>query len=122
MNLENYTNINIFKKTFEEKLPSNSWQVIEQPHNNLNYKNEGGVIKHEQWNPYVNNSGTTVGKYIAFFYINQVFPLCSRGRTRLLFGGSRHKNLHRVPDFVQRLLQDAQAHGPVRAHQFRHGC
>ena len=33
MDLENYTNLNIFKRTFEQKEISNSNAMIEQPHN-----------------------------------------------------------------------------------------
>lgn len=32
MQLENYTNINIFKKTFEEREITSSKQMVSQPH------------------------------------------------------------------------------------------
>jgi len=60
MNLENYTNINIFKKVFENREVMSSNNMIEQPH----HKNkEAGAVEHASgFNPYVNNQGTTVGK------------------------------------------------------------
>ena len=60
MNLENYTNINIFKKTYEQREISTLANVIEQPWKQSNEKQhaKGG------FNPYVNNEGTTVGKFI----------------------------------------------------------
>ena len=60
MDLENYTNINIYKRTFEERQVANSKDMIEQPHNHLS---AGPVMR--QFNPYQNNEGTVVGKYFA---------------------------------------------------------
>ena len=57
MNLENYTNVNIFKKTYEEREVTNQSQMIEQPHHTL-----GNNIQHSGFNPYQNNQGTVVGK------------------------------------------------------------
>ena len=53
MNLENYTNINIFKKVFENREVMSSNNMIEQPH----HKNkEAGAVEHASgFNPYVNN-------------------------------------------------------------------
>ena len=46
MNLENYTNINIFKKTFEERQVANHMNMIEHAHNTF------GETKHADFNPY----------------------------------------------------------------------
>ena len=52
-----YTNINIFKKTYEDKVVSNYKEPIEQSISQL------GTTEHKgQFNPYVNNQGTTLGK------------------------------------------------------------
>jgi hypothetical protein len=59
MDLENYTNVNIFKKVFEKREVSHMQGVIEQPHHQL----KGNTEHHKGgFNPYVNNQGTTVGK------------------------------------------------------------
>ena len=57
MDLENYTNINIYKRTFEEREVANCHNMIEQPHNHL-----GSNKEHRGFNPYQNNEGTVVGK------------------------------------------------------------
>ena len=57
MDLENYTNINIYKRTFEQKEVAHSGDMIEQPHNHLS-----AGPKMCQFNPYQNNEGTVVGK------------------------------------------------------------
>jgi hypothetical protein len=57
MDLENYTNINIYKRTFEERQVANCRDMIEQPHNHLR-----GPNVERQFNPYQNNEGTVVGK------------------------------------------------------------
>jgi hypothetical protein len=51
MDLENYTNINIFKKVFEKREVSSSTNMIEQPHHFISKPTQhaGG------FNPYVNN-------------------------------------------------------------------
>ena len=59
MNLENYTNINIYKRTFEERQVANSRDLIEHSHNHLASNKE-----HRGFNPYQNNEGTVVGKSI----------------------------------------------------------
>ena len=56
MNLENYTNINIFKKHFEQRQVVESGDMIEHAHNHLNNK------QHRGFNPYQNNEGTVIGK------------------------------------------------------------
>ena len=59
MNLENYTNVNIYKKVFEHREVSSVGHVIEQPH----HSREAATKEHASgFNPYVNNQGTTVGK------------------------------------------------------------
>lgn len=62
MQLENYTNVNIFKKTFEEREVTNQHGMIEQPHHTL-----GNERQHQGFNPYQNNEGTVVGKYFGDF-------------------------------------------------------
>ena len=57
MDLENYTNINIYKRTFEERQVASSKDMIEQPHNHL-----AANKQHASFNPYQNNEGTVVGK------------------------------------------------------------
>ena len=60
MHLENYTNINIFKKAFEHREISTSKNVIAHSDNFT----EGPDVGHHgsQFNPYTNNQGTTAGK------------------------------------------------------------
>lgn len=61
MDLENYTNINIFKKVYENREVMSSKNMIEQPHH-MRLK-EGPTMEHgSSFNPYVNNQGTTIGK------------------------------------------------------------
>ncbi len=60
MDLENYTNINIYKRTFEEREVANCHNMIEQPHNHL-----GSNKEHRGFNPYQNNEGTVVGKSLS---------------------------------------------------------
>ena len=57
MDLENYTNINIFKRFYEEKEVAHAGNMIEQPHNHLST----GPMQH-RFNPYQNNEGTVIGK------------------------------------------------------------
>jgi len=57
MNLENYTNVNIFKKTYEEREVTNCSNMVEQPHHTL-----GANVQHRGFNPYQNNEGTVLGK------------------------------------------------------------
>ena len=58
MNLQNYTNVNIFKKVYEKTQVAESVDMIEHSHN---HKAAGGPITHA-FNPYTNNFGTTIGK------------------------------------------------------------
>ncbi len=61
MDLENYTNVNIFKKVFENReVAQGQNNMIAQPHHSAGY---GNVEHASGFNPYVNNQGTTVGKY-----------------------------------------------------------
>ena len=69
MDLENYTNINIFKRTFEERQVANCHDMIEQPHNHLN-----GPNVERQFNPYQNNEGTVVGKSPFYVFDSKVLP------------------------------------------------
>lgn len=75
MNLENYTNINIFKKVYENREVMSSTNMIEQPHHARKATEAGNTEHSSGFNPYVNNQGTTVGKS-SFFHVNQV-SLCS---------------------------------------------
>jgi hypothetical protein len=59
MQLENYTNINIFKRAFEQTQTANSNDMIEHAHNKTSAK---GPIQHNGFNPYQNNEGTVLGK------------------------------------------------------------
>ena len=59
MDLENYTNVNIFKRVYEKKEVTNKENMIEQPHNHIA---ASGPRQHS-FNPYTNNMGTTIGKY-----------------------------------------------------------
>jgi hypothetical protein len=60
MDLENYTNVSIFKKVFENREVCQSKNgLIAHPH----HQAEGATKQHGQgFNPYVNNQGTTLGK------------------------------------------------------------
>ena len=59
MHLENYTNINIFKKAFNHREISTSKNVIAHSDN----LTEGPAASHAGgFNPYTNNQGTTCGK------------------------------------------------------------
>lgn len=70
MELENYTNINIFKKVYEHREVMSSKNMIEQPH----HLTEGAVQEHAKgFNPYVDNSGTTIGKFK--FLITKRIPI-----------------------------------------------
>lgn len=62
MHLENYTNINIFKKAFEQRDIPTSNNLVAHADN----FSEGGAetSHHSQFNPYTNNNGTTAGKSI----------------------------------------------------------
>ena len=73
MDLENYTNINIYKRTFEEREVANCHNMIEQPHNHL-----GSNKEHRGFNPYQNNEGTVVGK--SYNLISLVLDSCSKWR------------------------------------------
>jgi len=58
MNLENYTNVNIFKKYYEQRQVADSNNMIEHSHNH----SAAGPTKHHGFNPYQNNEGTVIGK------------------------------------------------------------
>jgi len=49
MQLENYTNINIFKRAFEQKEITNHQNMIEQSHNHIR---AAGDKQHAGFNPY----------------------------------------------------------------------
>jgi hypothetical protein len=56
--LENYTNINIFKRCYEKKQVANQEDMIEHVHNHT----QAAGTQQRAFNPYVNNNGTTLGK------------------------------------------------------------
>ena len=58
MNLQNYTNVNIFKKVYEKTQVAENTDMIEHSHN---HTQAAGPIQHS-FNPYTNNFGTTIGK------------------------------------------------------------
>ena len=68
MDQENYTNINIFRKVYENREIRSCNNMIEQPSHQASNKEhaKGG------FNPYVNNQGTTVGKKSTKHSINQI--------------------------------------------------
>ena len=83
MQYENYTNVNIFKNAFESQGAKKS---LVEGGGKTYY---GPVIEHaSQFNPYVNNQGTTLGKHIAKWIhsVNQVSLFFSHRRPRLLHG------------------------------------
>jgi len=103
MDLENYTNINIFRKVFENKEVMSSKNMIEQPHH-LN--KEGSNAQHaSQFNPYVNNQGTTVGRDL-----RMLTNFCSHRWKRLRRCGSRHEDVLRLQYPLPRPLEDHTAH------------
>lgn len=51
MDLENYTNINIFKKVYENREVANCKNMIAQPH----HSTYGNTEHASGFNPYVNN-------------------------------------------------------------------
>ena len=58
MNLQNYTNVNIFKETYEH-LNSNPLSSLAKP-----IASAAIEQKSQGFNPYVNNFGTTVGTFL----------------------------------------------------------
>lgn len=58
--LENYTNVNIFKRTYEKKQVATQEDMIEHTHNHT--KTAAGN-QQRAFNPYTNNMGTTIGKF-----------------------------------------------------------
>ena len=61
MDLENYTNVNIFKRVYEQREVPHKDQMVVHPHDNFNTA-ASGPMQHS-FNPYTNNFGTTVGKW-----------------------------------------------------------
>ena len=84
MDLENYTQVNIFKRTFEERQVANSHDMIEQPHNQYS-----APIQHS-FNPYQNNEGTVLGKF--FFLLQDLsiyFPVLTKFFTFYSYCGTK---------------------------------
>ena len=84
MQLENYTNINIFKRAFEQKEIANHQSMIEHSHNHIK---AAGDKQHAGFNPYQNNEGTVIGTYSSHtrdVFINQ--KLFSYRWSRFLHG------------------------------------
>lgn len=69
MDLQNYTNIDIFKKTYEQRQVVEGADMIAHSHNHLGAAKEGDGYVKRAWEPYTNNMGTTVGKYLKLFEI-----------------------------------------------------
>ena len=67
MDLENYTNVNIFKRTYEQSEVPNKDQMIVHSHEIYKQANHSasGPVQHA-FNPYTNNFGTTLGKYFEY--------------------------------------------------------
>jgi hypothetical protein len=61
MNLQNYTNVNIFEKVYEKRETVESNNMIAHSHNHA--AEAPGIRQKAQFNPYTNNMGTTVGRY-----------------------------------------------------------
>lgn len=61
MQLQNYTQVNIFKEAFEQTEIPTAKNMIAHSHNHTTQA--GNYIQH-QFNPYVNNEGTVLGKQI----------------------------------------------------------
>ena len=58
--LENYTNVNIFKRVYEKKHVQDSQDMIEHSHNHVR---QAAGNQQRSFNPYTNNMGTTLGKF-----------------------------------------------------------
>ena len=59
MDLQNYTNTNVFKKVYEHREVPNKDDMIAHPAKHSTLKS-GNQMRN--FNPYTNNMGTTVGK------------------------------------------------------------
>ena len=64
MNLENYTNINIFKKHYEQRQVVESGDFIFAPGDMIEHAHNHLAAPKQQagFNPYQNNEGTVIGK------------------------------------------------------------
>ena len=62
MNLQNYTNVNIFQKVYEKREVVDKDNMIAHSHNHTAAEAPGNR-QQAQFNPYTNNMGTTCGKY-----------------------------------------------------------
>jgi len=58
MDLQNYTNVNIFTKVYEQREIVDKDNMIAHSHNNTA---AAGPVRHG-FNPYTNNYGTTIGR------------------------------------------------------------
>lgn len=61
MDLQNYTNVNIFQKVYEKREVVDKDNMIAHSHNHA--AEAPGTRKHADFNPYTNNYGTTIGKF-----------------------------------------------------------
>lgn len=64
MDLQNYTNVNIFTKVYEKREIVDKDNLIAHPQN---HAAAAGPTKQADFNPYTNNYGTVIGKYLADF-------------------------------------------------------
>jgi len=64
MDLQNYTNVDIFRKVFEKRQMPEHTNMIVHPHDKIYSapQAESASTVQRGFNPYTNNFGTTIGK------------------------------------------------------------
>jgi hypothetical protein len=82
MQLENYTNVNIFKRAFEQTQVANSSDMIEHSHNKLPNQ-AAGPVQQPQFNPYQNNEGTVLGKSLSWLRFKLTNFSAQRSRAKI---------------------------------------
>lgn len=60
MKLHNYTQVDIFKKTYQKEEAPEENAILDQSNGVQTVAK--GPTQRAQWNPYTNNYGTTIGK------------------------------------------------------------
>ena len=65
MDLQNYTNVDIFRKVYEKRAVPEHTEMLVHPHNQIRTKttSEAAPNRERAYNPYTNNMGTTIGKF-----------------------------------------------------------
>ena len=68
MDLQNYTQVDIFKKAYHKREQAESDDMIKHEHDKIgtllkSASAAAGPVQHAQYNPYTNNYGTTIGKF-----------------------------------------------------------